>query len=358
MPFSVRNPYDSFAQQPGAVKLLRAIFLGSLMALLLAHLVTKSFRLPPAQSGRATTSLTDRRLVSMRNGTASLPYVRRILVPILLRSTEAALPTRVKALLANPANLPRLQQNLVWAKDDPLDCLVCTLIWSVFFALFLFAFEGECAFYASSTQQPLLPLALTLATCLLILAMLRDFCYIYDPPTLAFAVLALRSIRKQDPRLLILITALFALNRETAAIVPGMVFLYWIYRHQPRRAFSQAAILGTIYLIITALIVYHFRNNPGEFAENNRAILMHLYLGPRRRFALTICLLLVAYAIAVTGNWQRLPAALKAVQPFVPLWIAMHLLWGWPMELRVLFEVLPGMALTVIFLATRLRFNA
>jgi hypothetical protein len=137
-----------------------------------------------------------------------------------------------------------------------------------------------------------------------------------------------------------------------------MVFLYWIYRHQPRRAFSQAAILGTIYLIITALILYHFRNNSGQFAENNRAILMRLYLGPRLRFALTSCLLLSAYAIAVIRNWHKLPATLKAVQPFVPVWIAMHILWGWPMELRVLFEVLPGMALTVIFLATRLRFNA
>ena len=171
--------------------------------------------------------------------------------------------------------------------------------------------------------------------------------YIYDPPTLAFSALALRALRRERLWQLAIVTALFSSNRETAFIVPGMTFFYWIHCHQIKRAFFHAAVLGVIYIAVAGMLAYCFRANPGEMAQNNVNYLAHMYLHEKLRYVVGAAIALGVYTVAVIHYWRLIPAALKALQWFIVPWIFMHIRWGWPMEWRVFLEIYPGMLLTV-----------
>ena len=171
----------------------------------------------------------------------------------------------------------------------------------------------------------------------------------YDPPTLALSTVALVAIRRERIVHLILITALFTLNKETAFLVPGLVGIYWIYQKHSQRAIRQFVLLTSIYIVISVALTLRYLHNPGSVVEDHVGYLVWTYTHSKAVFALCGVAGLIGYSVVVVRLWNRIPPTLKTVQWFVPLWVAMHLLWGWPMELRVMLEILPGVMLTIIY---------
>ena len=167
------------------------------------------------------------------------------------------------------------------------------------------------------------------------------FEYSYDPPTLAFSALAMRFLRQQWLFPLAFVTALFAFNRETAFIVPGLAFFYWLHRGNWKKAVLASGFLSLVFLSVEGYIGYRFRLNPGQFTENHRAELLQTYTH-RKTPTVAIALAVgIVYAWGVIRKWPTLDPALKSIQWFVPVWILMHILWGVPMEWRTLLEVVP-----------------
>jgi hypothetical protein len=294
-------------------------------------------------------------LSRMREGTARQPFVRRQLVPFLMRVANHFTSSELQAELNDKvAPSPALRPFLVdTSPGEALDSLVCLIVWCGCFAVFAFTLESEATYYASQTMQSSDQvhrqlLALTVLSCALVLLLLHTFNYAYDPPTLALSALVMRALRRERLVQLCLLTGLFSVNRETAFIVPGLTFFYWIHRHRIGSAVRQAAILSAVCFIIEGTIAFHFRHNPGSFAENHVPVLIHTYLHERVLYAIAAAATLVFYGVQVMRHWSDLPPALKAVQWFVPPWIAMHVLWGWPMEWRVFLEIYPGMVLTAV----------
>jgi hypothetical protein len=287
-------------------------------------------------------------LRAMMSGRAYQPFVRRRLVPLVLDGTDMALPQDVEDSIGNRVQATHFGKLFLfpYATARPWDSLLWLILAAISFFVFAVIFDHEALAYAAGSPHASRTAFVFTALACLSLAPLFHNNYIYDPPTLAFAALTMMALRKESLLGIVLVTAGFTLNRETAFLVPPLAFLYWLYNRQPRRAFLWAAVSGAVYFAIELPIVYVFRNNPGDLAEDNMHYLIHLYLHKNLPHAIFFVICLVVYAVGVFRYFSKLPAALKAIQWFVLPWIAMHIKWGWPMEWRVFFEILPGVALT------------
>jgi len=338
-------------------RLLRAAGLGLLLTLAMGFLARPAPILGPGGIALHPPAT----LLDMKLGTARQPFVRRQLVPSMLRAADVIIPASWREAATRRLEANRLVRPFLFGadEDESFDSFLCLIVWFVCFTVFAAVFESETAYYAAEPSAPGLvlsgfPFLFTVFACLMLVALLHNN-YIYDPPTLCIAALTLRAVRRKRFMQLVLLTALFSLNRETAFIVPGLAFFAWVHRGQVAIAVRQAALLSILYLAIAGGLVFHYRHNLGSVAEDNRTYLIHTYLHKNAKYALAAILSSAVYLGAVVRCWKLLPPTLKAVQWFVPLWIAMHILWGWPMEWRVFFEIYPGMLLTIVAVWTILR---
>ena len=293
-------------------------------------------------------------LQKMEDGTEEQPFVRRQLVPIFLRAAHDVQPREWPHKENQWLESKRLLAPVLFDRDqgESLDSFECLVIWFFCFTVFAYTFESETSYYLQyargvGSTSASTSILLTSLTCLIVVALLYNHNYFYDPVTIACAILAMRALRKEQLPALAVLTAIFAVNRETAFIVPGLTFFYWFHLRERKRALGQAALLSTIYLAITGIILFHYRHNPGHLPRIIGLSLIRMYLHQKLPFMVGGILALVAYGIAVARRWGPLPPALKAIQWFIPLWVAMHIAWGWPMEWRVFFEVYPGIMLTI-----------
>ena len=200
----------------------------------------------------------------------------------------------------------RLLAPVLFDRDQgqSLDSFECLVIWFFCFTVFAYTFESETSYYLQyargvGSTSASTSILLTSLTCLIVVALLYNHNYFYDPVTIACAILAMRALRKEQLPALAVLTAIFAVNRETAFIVPGLTFFYWFHLRERKRALGQAALLSTIYLAITGIILFHYRHNPGHLSQNHRAFLIHMYLHQKLPFMVAGILALVAYGIAV-----------------------------------------------------------
>jgi hypothetical protein len=325
---------------------IRAITLGFFLSSLLAAVYTPK---PPNQRLERTS------LTRLELGVADQPFVRRQLVPYILHVVDSSMSQTWRASEEN-----RLRQSPFWGRHlnwtesegGDLDEVECIFVWTVFLATFLAVLNREMRVYSGVSSSSVYAWAFDFAVCLCVFAIFHRFLYVYDPPTLTFSALALRELRKERLLPLILITVFFSLNRETAFLVPGLAFFYWVHTSKWIKAISWSALLGVCYVMIVALITYHFRSNPGVLAENHRMYLMRVYTHERLGLAVAALAGLIFYAIEVFRRWRSLPVILKAMQWFIPVWLFMHVMWGFPMEWRTFLEVFPGIILTIVALWT------
>jgi hypothetical protein len=342
-------------------RIVRAMALGLLLTVGLGLMQRHGYHADDPVSSKWYTQ-TIASLPMMIDGTAHQPFVRRQFVPLVIRSIDHVTPISWAAAADSELTSVRLLQPILFV-SGPLGgwySALCLLVWFCAFAIFAYVLEFEARHYGSELA-PLgvvpralrhwLPIVFSLIACGGVLPLLHNN-YIYDPPTLAFSTLALFALRRERLWGLAVVTALFSCNRETAFIVPGMAFFYWIHRHRVQRAFFHATVLSVIYFAVAGILAYSYRENSGELAQNNVNYLVHMYLHEKLRYVIAASMALGAYVIAVFHCWKLLPPALKSVQWFIFPWIVMHVLWGWPMEWRVFLEIYPGMLLTVFALSS------
>jgi hypothetical protein len=333
-------------------RLLRAAGLGLFLTLALGILA----RPTPILGPNSTVLHRPATLLDMKQGEARQPFVRRQLVPFVLRAADRVTSVQWRATATKCFEASSVLRPFLFDADEgeAFDSLLCLILWLICFTIFVACFESETAYYAAKSgvvASPGFPFVFTSFSCLVLLALLHNN-YIYDPATLCFAVLTLRSIRRERFLELVILTALFSFNRETAFIVPGLTFFSWIHRGRLSVAFEQAALLSLLYIAIAGSLMFHYRHNLGSVAENNRIYLVHTYMHKSLKYAAAALFAALGYLVEVIRYWRSLPPTLQAVQWFVPVWIAMHILWGWPMEWRVFFEIYPGMMLTIVAIWT------
>src|SRR5580765_1909564 len=134
-------------------------------------------------------------LKQMKDGTADHPYVRRRLVPFLVRTAQSAVSPSMRAnineTLSNirPLRPFLIERAAVVDRADALDGVICLVIWLVAFTVFAWSLESETVHYLNEPAfhppyPPILPVLLTVDVCLIVVLFLHVN-FAYDPVTLA-----------------------------------------------------------------------------------------------------------------------------------------------------------------------------
>lgn len=284
------------------------------------------------------------RFVEMVEGEAHTPYVRRALLPTLVRLARAAAPAPLEAacreLAGESGPLAAAFAEFRWESDEAFAFLVGALLMWLCFAGFAPACVRLIETAFDRAFAPWSRLGLTLLALAGLPPMFRYTSYPYDPPQLFLFALALGFAAARRLRPFVAVFVLCCLNKETALLLVPVAAIAW--RHQlptPARYRSLLFALGAIYLVITAALAWHFRGNPGGLVE--------LHLGHTLRtlaagYSLAALLAALALAALLSYRWREQPAFLRQawLAVLLPL-LGLGLVLGYIDEWRAYYEAYP-----------------
>jgi hypothetical protein len=183
----------------------------------------------------------------------------------------------------------------------------------------------------------------------------------YDLCAVLFFVLGLYCIIKDNFKLLLIVFVLGIFNKETAVY---LIFAYLLFNYKSvfkLKILINTIILAVIFITAKSLLVYIFRNNPGDAFEITFSVNIDIIknIFRNRIYAKNISLsfgglYIFAVLLFISGRWKKFPD-LKMV--FVNLAIVPYLLLGifliYFTEVRVYAELIPMFTtLFVIYLST------
>lgn len=291
------------------------------------------------------------RFVAMVESEAHTPYVRRALLPTLVRLARAAAPASLEAacheLAGDGGPLARAFAELRWESAEAFAFLAGALLMWLCFAGFALACVRlvEAAFERALAPWSRLGLALLALAGLP--PLFRYTSFLYDPPQLFLFALALGFAAARHLRRFIAVFVLCCLNKETALLLIPVAAIAW-RSHLPTRACTRALLLalGAIYIAITAALAWHFRDNPGGLVELH---LGHTLRALAKGYTLADLLAALALAALLAYRWQEQPAFLRQalLAVLLPL-LALGLIFGYIDEWRGYYEAYPlALALVV-----------
>ncbi len=286
----------------------------------------------------------------MLDGTAHRPYVTRLLVPQTAQAVSAFLPREARSGLAAWVDGGPVGYALDWiavGHDRTLELGVVALL-----------LYGSLVGFTYALRRLALDLGLAHVNRLALLALAGlvlffQHGYIYDFPALALWTLLFLTIAEARWGLFLGCTALAALNKETALLLPGFWLAYGWFLGNERKGmpywqlfFAQLAIVLPIY----ALISWLHRTNAGGLVEFNWRVHAASYAAAPTSIALIVAGLAAILLLA----WRDAPSLLRGASAlFLPL-SALYLFFGWPYEFRVFYEVYPILVLLTALAAGRL----
>lgn len=284
------------------------------------------------------------RFIEMVDGKAHTPYVRRALLPTLVRLTRAAAPAPLTAtcreLAEGSGPLARAFSEFRWEPAEAFAFLAGALLMWLCFAGFALACVRllETALMRKLTPWPRLGLALLALAGLP--PLFRYSSFPYDPPQLLLFTLALGFAAARRLRAFGVVFVLCCLNKETALLLIPVAAIAWRSHLQPRgryRAFLIA--LFAVYAAITTALAWCFRGNPGGFVELH---LGHTLKVLARGYTPAELLAALALVVLISYRWQEQPAFLRQalLAVLLPL-IALGLVLGYVDELRAYYEAYP-----------------
>ena len=161
--------------------------------------------------------------------------------------------------------------------------------------------------------------------------------YIYDIPLLCLSAACFYCIYTERFRGYILLFFLSCLNKETA-IFSLIFFTIWHFDKLPPYRFALLWTLQlVIYLTVKSVISINFIHNHGFFLENNSAfVLLKDVLGESNLHKIVIIL---STWFLLVFDWQNKPLFLKKSLLLFPFVYLAYLLFGFPHEYRVFFDI-------------------
>jgi hypothetical protein len=297
------------------------------------------------------------RVSDMVAGTADKPFVYRALVPLMARGLIVALPPSVTLKLdgsspdAHFASLLNLAaEKLSWPRDDFLPLAVVSFLAYIAFVGFAFGVRSLCAscFAAPAAFVDAAPIVALLG----LPPMFVYANYVYDPATLCLMTwgLVLMLRRQWVPYALVFLLA--CLNKETAVLLPLVMYLTAAPLLRQERSRYYVPLLGQVvaFAAIQLVLRQMFHANAGAGVE------YHLWHNLACLPPWTASALLSAAALIflLRHEWDHKPAFLKtALWMAVPL-VAFCLILGFIDEWRDYYEVYPAAMLLCYYSLARL----
>lgn len=166
------------------------------------------------------------------------------------------------------------------------------------------------------------------------------FKHVYDLTTWAVWAVALLCLYRRQWLRFTLAYGLACLSKETAVLLIPVAGLWmWDYWPRPRLA-AVLAMLCLEWGGLRAAVMWLYRDNPGSIVEWHLADQVQM---------IPAILFVVAVLIGIVIlTWPHQPKFLYCVLALFPVLLGMHLVWGYPGEIRVFGEIYPALALLLI----------
>ena len=174
--------------------------------------------------------------------------------------------------------------------------------------------------------------------------------YVYDYPTLFLWTWFLLALARKQLGLSLGIVALAILNKETALLMPLVWLSYGWQQVTAKRYWSVLVAQSAIVFAGWSIITWLYRHNEGGLFEFNLAI----HLAQYGSEPLVPAVLLVGIFLLLAMAWPIAPPLLKSCALLLLPLSGLYLLFGWPYEFRVFYEVYAPLVLFAGFAMQRI----
>jgi hypothetical protein len=283
---------------------------------------------------------------AMVAGTASKPYIGRMLVPFVMRGIDAGSPQPVRdavqAAFTNEDFLPDFYKYTVNPGEFPFNLAVFYVLAVAMYAGV--AFGGRAAFISVFGQRGFVA---NLAGLLFLIAVplwFRYICYIYDPMTVLLATWMLVAAVRTNLWVFAILFILACFNKETAPLAIPVVLYASSKKYHRYVTFGYGA-----FLVVAAVLVQAVRtglyDQPGirgswteqHWADHQMNLFTHFQMSLLYSFVVLGTLLWLAL-----WRFKEKPMILRVgfFFTFIPLFLA-SIPFGFIDEIRALYDAYP-----------------
>lgn len=283
-------------------------------------------------------------------GTADRPYVFRVLLPLVANALAPLLDERTALYIGIESERVLgerfFQARLNGAVYPRQAILILFMMYLslVGFAIAMWFLVGSLG-YAPRVQYAS-PHILLLGSMIFM-----QFGYIYDLTALFLFSLGLLLLLRQQWVAYIVVFVCTTLNKETSIFLVLIFALYYSRRLPRRSLIVLSAVQLAGYGLIQGIIRYVFRNNPGQALqwhwEDQVSTLRQLAVNSPLQL-LYGSAVLVILAMLVAYGWRSKPVFLRTAILILPFFVVLFFLWGYPLEIRAMFEVYPVVAILLL----------
>jgi hypothetical protein len=282
------------------------------------------------------------------SGTASRPFVQRILIPICTQTVYNVISDSAKASLVQQIlHLPKIQKEihrLGWEEDYILQYFIALSFSLLFLLIFPFTIRSIIRFFYQTDEW-----IINLFGIFLVLGLPIFFHtgtrYIYDFPALSLFTLAFYLMLKRKWLWYYIIFFVGLMNKETIILLT-ILFAFIYYRRTSTLSYWINLILQcSLFVLVRGTISWIFRDNPGQnfefhFYGNLRIIadnwtLHNIVIGG-------IVLFFIFY------QYRFKPAILQKAFFVGLLLIVLTLFFGYIHEARDYYEIYPWTAFLIL----------
>jgi Gpi18-like mannosyltransferase len=273
----------------------------------------------------------------MLTGTADRPYVYRQLIPVISKFTAWLVPQWAIELFQKGPDILKNTINLLSQGIYPREAIIAIILIYSCLVGFIFAERSllKQLEYSQDAEQ-IIPIVLTI----LILPLTVFHGYIYDLPQLFLFTLGLLFIVRKQWHFYLPLLAIATLNKETSVFLM-VIFALYFFRSLDRKTYFVLLIAQTIiYVFVHGLIVYLYRNNPGQSIYWTIELHIHQYSQYPITFLVTL-LFFGAILFLVFKGWQSKPVFLRISFSVFFMFLVLFFAGGREMEFRVFIDILP-----------------
>jgi hypothetical protein len=271
-------------------------------------------------------------------GAAEKPYVSRVLIPWLAKSFAFIVPN---ALTIQFDKAPAAVQKTFFAlRATGYDREAVVAILIMFISLFGFAFAQQQFLTALGLGSPLELFFLPLIAQVFVLPFTVFFGYVYDLPHLLLTTLCLTLMLRNNWGMYFGVLVFACLNKETSVLLLVIFAVYFWSRLPRERFFALFSVQVLIYGGVRVMLIYLFRDNPGNAIYLTLQNHYDQYVAYPPAFLITLGFF-VLLGLVIARSWSRKHPFLRSGTVMLIALTAGFFLSGMPVEFRVLLDALP-----------------
>ncbi|RPI93357.1 MAG: hypothetical protein EHM40_10115 [Chloroflexi bacterium] len=165
---------------------------------------------------------------------------------------------------------------------------------------------------------------------------------VYDIATAMFFALALALLARRKFNSYYVLFLIASLNRETTFLLTLFFSVYFFNRMPRRHYFFGLLYQGLAYTVVKITTMILYRDVPGTVLSLNPVGVLRGYVDQPVWFAVLLFVFFCLFLVIAIWQWNAKPGFLRAAFiTLFPALLLLHILMGYPYEIRVFAEVFP-----------------